>query len=93
MSLYEWASDRYDQLKSERKRRARNKRLRVVNTEFLSALEDLLGDLPDIQSGNCVRCGRDYSGEPELEGADCPSDDCPAARARRIVAVAKAGAQ
>jgi hypothetical protein len=93
MSLYEWASDRYDQLKSERKRRARNKRLRAVNTELLSAFEDLLGDQPDIQSGNCVRCGRDYSGEPELEGADCPSDDCLGAKARRIVAVTKAGAQ
>ena len=86
MSMYEWAAERYEL-------RARNKRLCAVNLELLSALEDLLGDTPDIQSGNCVRCGRDYSGEPELEGADCPSDDCPGARARRIAAVAKAGAQ
>jgi hypothetical protein len=93
MSMYEWASNRYDQFKSERKLRSRNKRLRAINTELLSALQDLLGDLPDIQSGNCVRCSRDYSDEPELEGADCPSDDCPGAHARRIVAVTKAGAQ
>ena len=93
MSMYEWAADRYDEIKSERRLRARSKRLRAVNTELRSALEDLLGDNPDMQSGHCVRCGRDYSGEPELEGADCPSDDCPGARARRIVAAAKAGAR
>ena len=93
MSMHEWAAGRYDEIKSERKLRARKKRLRTGNIELLAALEDLLGDQPDIQSGNCVRCGRDYSGEPELEDANCPSDDCPGARARRIVAVAKAGAQ
>ena len=93
MSMYEWAADRYDEIKSRRKLRARNKRLRLSHDQLLAALIDLLGDMPDIQSGNCVRCGRDYGRELELEGADCPSNDCPGARARRIVAVAKAGAQ
>ena len=93
MSMYEWAADRYDELKQARKQRARNKRQRQNIVDLLAATEDHLGDRPDIQSGNCVRCGRDYSGEPELEGADCPSDDCPGARARRLVAVAKTGAQ
>ena len=93
MSMYEWAADRFDEIKTERKLRARSRRLCALNTELRSALEDLLGDNPDIQSGHCVRCGRDYSGEPELAAADCPSGDCPGARARRILAAAKAGAQ
>jgi hypothetical protein len=61
--------------------------------EHLAALKDHAGDAPDIQSGICRHCGRDYVGEAALEGSDCPSDDCPGARGKRIVAVAKAGAQ
>ncbi len=92
MSMYEWASDLADERKAARKQRARNKRLAVLNAELLGALLDLLGDQPDIQSGNCIRCGRDYNGEPELEGANCPSDHCPGYRARQLCARAKAGA-
>lgn len=91
MSMYEWASDRYDELKRARKQRAQNRQLRSVNIELLAALDDLLGDRPDIQSGHCVRCGRDYRAEPELEGASCPSDDCPGYRARQLSARAKEG--
>lgn len=61
--------------------------------EHLAELKYRAGDAPDIQSGICRHCGRDYVGEAELEGSDCPSDDCPGGRAKRIVAVAKAGAQ
>ncbi len=92
MSSYEWAADRYDERKQARKQRACNKRYRATIIELLVVLEDLLGDQPDIQSGTCVRCGRDYSGEPALEGADCPSGDCPGYRARQLRARAKAGA-
>lgn len=92
MSTYEWAADRYDELKQARKQRVRNKQRRATIIELLVVLEDLLGDQPDIQSGSCVRCGRDYSGEPELEGIDCPSDECPGYRARQLCARAKAGA-
>ena len=92
MSNFEWAADRYDELKQARKQRARNTRQKVLITNLLVALEDLLGDQPDIQSGSCVRCGRDYSGEPALGGANCPSNDCPGYRARQLCARAKAGA-
>jgi hypothetical protein len=92
MSMYEWAADRYDERKLARKQSARNKWLSALNAELLAAIVDLLGDCPDIQSGHCVRCCRDYRDEATLEGADCPSDDCPAYRARRIIALAKAGA-
>ena len=92
MSTYEWAADRYDELKQARKQRARNKRHRATIVELLEVLEDLLGDQPDIQSGNCIRCGRNYCGELALEGAHCPSDDCPGYRARQLCARAKAGA-
>jgi hypothetical protein len=92
MSIFEWACDCADDLKSVRRQRARNKRLSIINAELMAALADLPGDLPDIQSGACVRCGRDYRGEPELEGADCPSDDCPGYQARQLCARAKAGA-
>jgi hypothetical protein len=51
---------------------------------LIAALEDLLGDRPDIQGGICQHCGRDYIGEA-LEGA-CPSDDCPAHKARAVIA-------
>lgn len=92
MSTYEWAADRYDERKAARKQRARSKRLADLNAELLAALHDLLGDRPDIQSGMCIRCGRDYRAEPELEGAHCPSDDCPGYRAHRVCERAKAGA-
>lgn len=91
MSMYEWAAERYDELKSERKLRARNKKLIAFNCELIVALEGLLGDQPDIQSGRCVRCGRDYCNAPELEGATCPSDDCPGFVARQLCARTKAG--
>jgi hypothetical protein len=51
---------------------------------MLGALEDLLGDRPDVQGGICQHCGRDYI-DGFLEGA-CPSDDCPANRARALIA-------
>ena len=92
MSMYEWASDLADERKAARKQRARSKRLAVLNAELLGALLNLLGDQPDIQSGMCIRCGRDFRAEPELEGIDCPSDDCPGYRARQLCARAKAGA-
>ena len=91
MSMYEWASDLADERKAARKQRARNKRLAVLNAELLGALLDLLGDQPDIRSGKCIRCGRDYTGEIELEGSGGPSDDCPGYRARQVYERAKAG--
>jgi hypothetical protein len=54
--------------------------------DLIAALQDLLGDQPDIQQGQCIRCGRDYSSEPALEGQCCPSDDCPAYGAREALA-------
>jgi hypothetical protein len=92
MSMYDSAAERYDELKSERRLRARNKRLIALNSELIAALEDLLGDRPDIQSGHCVRCGRDYSDAPKLQGAHCSSDDCPGFAARQLCARVKAGA-
>ncbi len=92
MSMYEWAVNRYSDIKRSRKQRARNRRLNAINAKLLAILEDLLGDRPDIQSGTCIRCGRDYTAEPELEGGNCPSDDCPGYCARQICARAKAGA-
>jgi hypothetical protein len=68
-------------------------RLAVLSAELFAALHDLLGDRPDIQSGGCIRCGRDYRAEPELEGGNCPSDDCPGYRARQLCARARGGAQ
>ena len=50
---------------------------------MLEALEDLLGDKPDVQGGICQHCGRNYI-DNFLEGA-CPSDDCPANRARALI--------
>lgn len=92
MTKHEWAADRYDDLKQARKQRSSNKRQRQTIVDLLAALKDLLSDQPDIQTGNCVRCGRDFSSYPELEGADCPSDDCPGYAARRLLVRAKAGA-
>ena len=68
-------------------------RLEALNAELLAALHDLLGDRPDIQSGGCIRCGRDYRAAPELEGGNCPSDDCPGYRAHQLCARAMGGAQ
>ena len=67
--------------------------LTLLNAELLDALQDLLGDRPDIQSGCCIRCGRDYRAEPELQGRNCSSDDCPGYRARQLCARARGGAQ
>ena len=67
--------------------------LTALNAELLEALHDLLGDRPDIQSGGCTRCGRDYRAEPELQGRNCSSDDCPGYRARQLCACARGGAQ
>lgn len=66
--------------------------LETLIGELVTALRELLGDRPDIQSGTCIRCGRNYQAEPELEGADCPSDDCPGYRARHLCAHAGGGA-
>jgi hypothetical protein len=63
----------------------------TIISDLHSAIDDLLGDKPDIQSGSCVHCGRDYRDEPQLEGGACPSDDCPGARARSVSARAKGG--
>jgi hypothetical protein len=68
-------------------------RLAALNAELLEALHDLLSDRPEIQSGGCIRCGRDYRAEPKLEGGNCPSDDCPSYRARQLLARARGGAQ
>jgi hypothetical protein len=65
------------------------KTLQDLQLELLEALRDLLGDRPDVQGGICQRCGRDYIGD-FIEG-DCPSDDCPAYRARAAIAKATAG--
>jgi hypothetical protein len=50
---------------------------------MLRALEDLLGDRPDMQGGICQHCGMDYI-DDFLEGA-CQGDDCPANRARALI--------
>src|SRR5271165_2005856 len=65
-------------------------RLRKTAPKLLAALIDLVGDKPDIQNGQCIRCGRDYRAYPEDEGENCPSDDCPAYQARAAIAKAKA---
>lgn len=93
MSMYEWAAGLSDERNLVRKQRARSKRLASLNTELFAVLHDLLGDKPDIQSGDCIRCGRDYRAEPELEGGNCPGDDCPGYRARQLCARARGGAQ
>lgn len=56
------------------------------NHEMTEALTSLLGDRPSIQNGKCVRCGRDYTGDVDLQGGECPSDDCPAYKARTVLA-------
>ena len=63
--------------------------------EHLAALEDLLGDLPNVQPRNgtfvCVHCDRDYGCGDIGEDIPhyCDSDDCPSFMARHAVAVAK----
>jgi hypothetical protein len=61
-------------------------RLRQSNAQMLEALEDLLGDRPDVQEGKCVRCGREYA---DIDYCECPSDDCPAFKARAAIRAAK----
>lgn len=92
MTNYEWAADRYDELKQARKQRSRSKQQRQTIADLLAAIEELLGNQPDIQSGHCVRCGRDFSAELHLYGTDCPSHDCPGYAARQLLVRAKAGA-
>ena len=60
-------------------------RLRKAAPELLAALVDLLGDLPRVQHGQCVTCGREYD---DIEHGDCPSDDCPSFIARAAIAKA-----
>ena len=61
--------------------------LLVLSPALLESLEDLLGGRPDVQGGICQHCGRDYIGD-FLEGP-CPSDDCPAHRARALIVKAE----
>ena len=68
----------------------RNLLMTELENELLEALIDLLGDKPDIQNGQCIRCGRDYRAYPEDEGENCPSDDCPAYKAHAAIAKAEA---
>jgi len=53
---------------------------------LLKALNDLRGDRPEMQGGVCQHCGRDYI-QDFLEG-ECLSDDCPATKARAVLATA-----
>jgi hypothetical protein len=67
-------------------------RLRKAAPALLEALKDLLGDRPDVQDGQCVRCGREYRDpDPDfdIQTGDCPSDDCPAFIARAAIALAE----
>jgi hypothetical protein len=64
--------------------------LLVAAPDLLEALENILGDRPDIQGGSCRRCGRDYRGE--IITGNCPSDDCPAYIARVAIVKVKGGA-
>lgn len=57
-----------------------------LHARLVAALRDLLGDRPDIQDGQCIKCGRDYRDEPALEFGTCPCDDCPAYEAHRLLA-------
>jgi hypothetical protein len=50
--------------------------------QLFEALADLLGDRPDVQDGECIRCGREYH---DADDGDCPSDDCPSYRARALL--------
>ena len=57
-----------------------------LHSRMVAAIEDLLGDQPDIHSGVCIRCGREYRDVPELECRYCPADDCPSHSARAVLA-------
>ena len=70
MSMYEWAADPTTNSKQARKQRARNKRLERTITELLVVLKTSSATSPTSNPGMCIRCGRDYSGEPELEGIE-----------------------
>ena len=62
-------------------------RLRKAAPDLLAALIDLLGDLPSVQHGQCLHCGREYH---DIEQGACPSDDCPSFHARAAIAKATA---
>lgn len=62
-----------------------NVKLIVAAPRLLSALKDLLGDQPQVQGGICQHCGRDYIGDIDMLTADCPSDDCPAHIAQKLI--------
>lgn len=67
-----------------------NARVIAAAPDLLRALEDLLGDRPSLQHGECIHCGRQYPGD--IESGDCPSDDCPSYNARAAIRSAKGGA-
>ena len=71
--------------------RAGNAHLLAAAPDLLYALEDLLGDNPDVQGGVCRHCGRDYPGSDndDMLTGDCPADDCPAYGARAAIAKAR----
>jgi hypothetical protein len=58
-------------------------RLRKAAPRLLNALIDLLGDLPSVQNGTCVHCGREYH---DVETGNCPSEDCPSFEPRALIA-------
>lgn len=60
-----------------------------LHSRLMAAVVDLLGDRPDVQSGQCVHCGRDYTGHPDVSDGNCPADDCPAHKARLLLAAAE----
>jgi hypothetical protein len=60
-------------------------RLRKAAPALLDALQDLLGDLPSVQDGECRRCGREYD---DIDRGNCPADDCPSFKARAAIALA-----
>jgi hypothetical protein len=53
--------------------------------ELFDALADLLGDMPDVQNGQCIRCGRDYRDYADIADGECPSDDCPSYTPRALL--------
>ena len=58
--------------------------------KVLDALKDLLGDLPAVQNGECVWCGRDYRDPDDtVPDGDCLCDDCPSSIARVAITAAE----